>query len=162
MASTFLRAAVTVALLVAVVACTDDYRIGEYVWVAWEGRDYPAYVIDQRSKTRFRVHYDGYDTRWDEDVTLDRIKGRIKGPVVPPPAPDRVARAMGLGPNPSGSAGAPSVFAAGDRVRVRWRGSTYAATVLALEGPGKLRVHYEGYGPEWDEVVSDDRVARKR
>lgn len=142
--------------------CHDDYRIGEFVWVDWDGRDYPAYVVDLRGKAKYRVHYDGYDARWDEDVTRERIKGRIKGPAVAPPPPDRVARAMGIRPKPSGSASVPSTYNTGDRIRVRWRGSVYTATIIALEGRGQFRVHYEGYGPEWDEVVTEDRVIGKR
>ncbi len=158
------RGAIAAIVLAAslLVACGDDYRIGEYVWVSWDGRDYPAYVIDHRSKSRYRVHYDGYDTRWDEDVTLDRVKGRIKGTVVPPPPPAKVARAMGLTPRPSGSAGAPSEFAVGDRVRVRWRESVYLATVVSLAGAGRVRVHYDGYGSEWDETIPGDRILGKR
>jgi hypothetical protein len=143
-------------------ACRDSYRIGEYVWVEWEGRNYPAYVIEQKSKARLRVHYDGYDTRWDEDVTPDRIKGRIEGLVTPPPPPEKVARAMGLRPAPSGSAGVPSIFNVGDRVRVRWRGSVYSAAIVAFSSPSKLLVHYDGYGNEWDEVVPEDRIVGKR
>jgi hypothetical protein len=153
---------VAVALSLPLAGCKEDYRIGEYVWVEWEGRDYPAYLIEQKSKGRFRVHYDGYDPRWDEDVTLERIKGRIQGPVNPPPPPEKVARAMGLRPQPDSSAGAPSTYNVGDRVRVRWRGSTYTATIQAMPGPGKLLVHYEGYGSEWDEVVPEDRIVGKR
>ena len=146
----------------ALTSCRDQYRIGDYVWVEWEGRDYPAYVVDHKDKARFRVHFDGYESRWDEDVTLERIKGRVEGQASPPPPPDKVARAMGLGPKPSASARAPSSFTVGDRLRVRWRGSLYAATVQSLAGPGKLLVHYEGYGTEWDEVVGEDRVVGKR
>jgi hypothetical protein len=143
-------------------ACRDEYRIGDYVWVEWEGRDYPAYVVDRRDKARFRVHFDGYEARWDEDVTLERIKGRIEGTATAPPPPDKVARAMGLAPKPSNSAGAPSAFNIGDRIRVRWRGSLYSATIQSLPAPGKLLVHYEGYGTEWDETVGEDRVVGKR
>jgi hypothetical protein len=143
-------------------ACAPDYRIGEYVWVEWDGREYPAYIVDAKGKSRFRVHFDGYDVRWDEDVTVDRIKRRVEGPVTPPPPPGKVARAMGLEPQPSGSASAPSSRVVGERVRVRWRGSIYSATIVATEGPGKFLVHYEGYGSEWDEVVSEDRVMSHR
>lgn len=142
--------------------CRDDYRIGDYVWVDWEGRDYPAYIIDRKDKSHFRVHFDGYESRWDEDVTLERVKGRVEGQATVPPPPDKVARAMGIDPKPSGSAGAPSSYSVGDRLRVRWRGSLYGATVQSLPGPGKLLVHYEGYGTEWDEVVGEDRVVGKR
>jgi len=143
-------------------ACAPDYRVGEYVWVEWEGREYPAYIVDAKGEARFRVHYDGYDPRWDEDVTLERIKRRVEGPVTPPPPPDKVARAMGLQPKPAGSAGAPSSRVPGERVRVRWRGSIYAATIVSIEGPGKFLVHYEGYGSEWDEVVLEERVMSQR
>jgi hypothetical protein len=155
--------ALCVATALVVAACHDDYRIGEFVWVDWDGRDYPAYVVDRKGSTKYRVHFDGYDTRWDEDVTVDRIKGRIKGPAAVPPPPERVARAMGIGPTPSASAaGVPSNFNVGDRVRVRWRESVYTATITALEGRAKIHVHYEGYGPEWDEVVSEERILGKR
>jgi hypothetical protein len=69
---------------------------------------------------------------------------------------------MGLTPQPSCSAGAPSSRAPGDRVRVRWRGSNYVATIVAVEGSGKFLVHYEGYGSEWDEVVPEDRISTQR
>lgn len=69
---------------------------------------------------------------------------------------------MGLRPEPSGSAGVPSVFNVGDRVRVRWRGSVYSGAIAALPGRGKVLVHYDGYGSEWDEVVSEDRIVGKR
>jgi len=147
---------------VASTGCREEYRIGDYVWVDWDGKDYPAYIVDRKDKARFRVHFDGYESRWDEDVTLERIKGRVEGAATPPAPPDKVARAMGIGPQPSGSAHAPSSFNVGDRLRVRWRGSLYAATVQAVPGPGKLLVHYEGYGTEWDEIVGEDRVVGKR
>jgi len=158
------RAACTLAMASCLfaAACHESYRIGEYVWVEWEGRDYPAYIIEQKSKTRLRVHFDGYDTRWDEDVTLERLKGRIVGQATPPPPPEKVARAMGLQPEPSASAGVPSVYNVGDRVRVRWRGSVYAAVIASRSSPGKVQVHYDGYGSEWDEVVAEDRIVGKR
>lgn len=42
-------------------------------------------------------------------------------------------------------------------VEVEWRGRWYPAIVLEPRGDGFL-VHYEGYGAEWDEVVSPDRI----
>ena len=155
--------ALVIAALLLLSGCRDHYRIGEYVWVEWEGRDYPAYIIDQKGKAKFRVHFDGYDSRWDEDVTPERIKGKVQGPAPPPPPPpEKVARALGLLPKPAGSAGAASSYAAGDRVRVRWRGSNYAAIIVAVVAPGTLTVHYEGYGSEWDETIPEDRIVGKR
>jgi hypothetical protein len=155
--------AVPLALLAGLlVACNEPYRIGEYVWVEWEGRDYPAYIVDQKSAARFRVHFDGYESRWDEDVTIERIKGRIEGPVKRPPPPEKVARGMGLRPKPSASAGAQSAYKIGDRVRVRWRGSIYTATVQNVLAPDRFLVHYDGYGNEWDETVPIERIVARR
>ncbi len=141
------------------VACQEPYRVGEHVWVEWEGRDYPAYLLEKRGRSRFRVHYDGYDARWDEDVTLDRIKGRVTGPVTPPPPPDKVARASGVTPKAAGSAGALSPYKPGDKVRVKWRGSVYGATVIAVVSSNKLLVHYDGHESAWDETIGIDRIA---
>lgn len=153
---------VLVGLALLVGGCKEPYRVGEYVWVEWEGRNYPAYIIERKGETRFRVHYDGYEARWDEDVTLDRIKGRIEGPVTAPPAPAKVARAAGVSPKASSSAQPVSPYKVGDRVKVKWRGSLYAATVLGVVAPDKFLVHYDGHESAWDEVVPLDRIAGKR
>jgi hypothetical protein len=139
-------------------ACKEPYRVGEYVWVQWDKHEYPAYIIKKKGPAKFRVHYDGYDPRWDEDVTLDRIKGRIKGPVTPPPPPEKVARLSGAGPKSSAGPTGVSAFKPGDRVRVRWRGSRYMATVVAFVAPDRYLVHYDGYEAAWDETVSADRM----
>jgi hypothetical protein len=149
-------------LCLALAACKEPYRVGEYVWVEWEGKNYPAYIIEKKGETRFRVHYDGYEARWDEDVTLDRIKGRIEGPAVAPAPPEKVARAEGVTPKASGSAAPASPYKIGDRVRVKWRGSLYTATVLAVVAPDRYLVHYEGHESAWDEVVSIDRITGMR
>jgi hypothetical protein len=144
--------------------CKKPYRVGEYVWVEWEenGKDYPAYITEQKGDSRFRVHFDGYDSRWDENVDLPRIKGRIEGPVVHPPPPEKVARALGEGPQGSTSAVAVSSYRVGDRVRVRWRGSIYAAIIVTVVSSDQYRVHYEGHESAWDEVVSLDRLVGPR
>ncbi|MEZ4375703.1 MAG: Tudor-knot domain-containing protein [Polyangiaceae bacterium] len=162
---------VRIKLLAAVVlslwltACQEPYRVGEFVWVEWEGKNYPAYIIDQKSKTRFRVHFDGYDERWDEDVTLDRIKGRIEDgkSVSAPPPPEKVARVLGLKPRPSASsASVVSPYQKGDKIRVKWRESIYPATVVEVLGPDKCKVHYDGHEEAWDEVVDTTRIEGRR
>jgi hypothetical protein len=148
----------------ALTGCKKPYRVGEHVLVEWEeGKLYPAYVLEAHSSTRYRVHFDGYAARWDEDVGVDRIRGRIEGPVPPaPPPPAKVARAAGA---PVGSAEpgrAINPYRPGDRVRLTWRGSVYPAVVLEAVGKDKLLVHYEGHEPAWDETVSIDRVLSRR
>lgn len=42
-------------------------------------------------------------------------------------------------------------------VKVQWKGAWYNARVLNRKGD-EFRIHYMGYGPEWDETVPRDRV----
>ncbi|HKC62836.1 MAG TPA: caspase family protein [Pyrinomonadaceae bacterium] len=44
-----------------------------------------------------------------------------------------------------------------ERVEVEWEGQWYAATILEVRGE-KYRIHYLGYGSEWDEWVDDSRL----
>lgn len=149
--------AALVVVLVLATACKEQYRVGEHVLVEWEGKDYPAYIIEKKSQARFRVHYEGYDSRWDEDVTLDRIKGRVTRPLPAPPPPDKVARAAGVAPKGSGTAPV-SPYKVGDKVRVKWRGSVYSATVVAVLAPDRFLVHYDGHESAWDETIDIDRI----
>ncbi|HEY3495769.1 MAG TPA: Tudor-knot domain-containing protein [Polyangiaceae bacterium] len=157
------RTLLLAALALAVPGCKRPYRVGEHVLVEWEeGKFYPAYVVEAHSTTRYRVHFDGYDSHWDEDVGVDRIRGRIEGPVAPPPPPKKVLRAAGA---PTGSAGpgsASNPFRQGDRVRVTWRGSVYPAVVLEVVGKDRVLVHYEGHESAWDETIPLDRVVNRR
>ncbi len=151
------------ALSLALVACKQPYRVGEHVLVEWEeGKFYPAHVLEVHGPARYRVHFDGYDSHWDEDVGLDRIRGRIQGPMTPPPPPEKVTRAAGA---PTGSAASGigiNPFQEGDRVRVTWRGSVYAAIVLEVKARDRVLVHYEGHENAWDEVVALDRIVSRR
>src|SRR5512145_13513 len=135
--------------------CQQPYRVGEYVLVQWEedGPSYPAYVVEVKGRTRYRVHFDGYESRWDEDVGVERIVGRVRGPVAAPPPPPKVAAAAGSPPQPSGSAATSAPYRAGDRVRVVWRGSPYPATILEVLATDRFLVHYEGYEAAWDEPI---------
>ena len=144
--------------------CKKPYRVGEYVLVEWEEDKppYPAYIIEQKGKSRFRVHFEGYESRWDEEVSIDRVLGRIEGTVTPPLPPERVARAAGVSPRASGSAAPVAPYKVGDRVRVRWRGSLYSATVIGVVASDRFFVHYDGHENAWDEVVDIDRIVGRR
>ena len=150
-------------LCATIASCKRPYRVGEYVLVTWEEDKppYPAYIIDKKSRTRYRVHFDGYESRWDEEVSLDRIVGRVKDPVTPPPPPSKVARASGISPQASSSARA-ALYKVGDRVRVRWRGSVYQASIVGVVAPDRFLVHYDGHESAWDEVVHIDRIVARR
>ncbi len=153
-----------VALPLTAGGCQKPYRVGEYVLVEWEEDQppYPAYIIEKKGKTRFRVHFDGYESRWDEDVNLDRIVGRVLGPATPPPPPPKVARAAGIPPSPSGSAATKAPYRIGDRVRVSWRGSVYNASIVGVVASDRFLVHYDGHESAWDEVIHIDRIVSRR
>jgi hypothetical protein len=161
------RAVVSLLLAALLASCKKPYRVGEHVLVEWE-KDQPpyhAYITERVSPTRYRVHFDGYDSRWDEDVSLERLLGRVEGPVAVPPPPTKVALAAGVAsPKTAGSAGemAVSPYREGDRVRVSWRGSVYSATVTKVVAKDRFEVHYEGHEAAWDEVVGIDRIAGRR
>lgn len=158
------RFALGVALLG--VACKRPYRVGDHVLVEWEedsAKLYPGYIIDRVSETRYRIHFDGYDSRFDEDVSVDRIRGLVKGPVSTPPPPKHVARVVGLPREPdAGAALVVNPYKVGDRLRVRWRGSVYSALVLEVVAKDRVLVRYEGHESAWDEVVPLDRIVGKR
>ncbi|MEM9186515.1 MAG: caspase family protein [Planctomycetota bacterium] len=48
--------------------------------------------------------------------------------------------------------------AVGDKVEVLWQGTWYKASVIATPAPGQWKIHYEGYGSNWDQVVGPNRI----
>jgi len=49
-------------------------------------------------------------------------------------------------------------YVVGDRIQVMWKGKLYPAAVTAVMPNNQVKIHYEGYGNEWDEVVGPDRI----
>jgi hypothetical protein len=139
--------------------CKESFIVGDHVLVEWEGNDYPAVILSIEGPARYRVHYDGYDKIWDENVNVTRVKGRVKGPILAPPPPAKVVKRGGA-PASSGSApsSSPSHFHEGVRVRVEWHGKPFPATIVTVLGGERYRVHYEGFGPEWDETIEGSRI----
>ena len=88
----------------------------------------------------------------DELATIRaRIKGTVEGTVIPPEPPAKV-RAKAL------QAAQTNIHKIGDRVRVEWHGQMYPAVITGIVGQERYRIHYEGYGPEWDETVGLSRL----
>ncbi len=148
-----------IAIVASLSACSRPYRVGDHVLVEWgeDNLQYPAYIVDKKSKSKFRVHYEGYPSRWDEDVALPRIKGRVEGEVAHPPPPKRVRLARGIDPKKKGDSPV-SPFKEGDKIKVRWRDSDYRATVLEIVSSQELRIHYDGHETAWDEVIPVSRI----
>lgn len=152
------------ALCFSLVSCKETYVVGDHVMVEWENDDNPAYIIAMEGPARFRVHFEGYDSIWDETVNVSRLKGRVKGPVHPPPPPAKVLR-LGGAPVASASApdaAAPSRYKQDQKVRVLWHDKVYPATIIEVLKDERYRVHYDGFGPEWDETIEVGRIKTPR
>jgi len=149
----FVRSSVfSLVLLVALSSsgCKRRYDVGDQVLVEWEKNVYPAKIIETQG-TKFKVHYDGYDPIWDEVVPRERVKGPVEGTVVHPEPPQKV-RAKAL------AAAQTNIYKIGDRVRVEWHGTMYPAVIVGIVGQERYRIHFEGYGDEWDDTVGLARI----
>ncbi|HZX32271.1 MAG TPA: caspase family protein [Rhodocyclaceae bacterium] len=60
----------------AAVSSKEGLVRGDAVDVEWHGSWYPGSVLEVKSQGRYRIHYDGYDSSWDEVVGPDRIRAR--------------------------------------------------------------------------------------
>jgi hypothetical protein len=147
-----LRALARILVLVAfVAACSRSYRVGDEVLVEWEGKEYPAVILSAPTPAKFKVHYEGFDEVWDEEVPKSRIKGFRAGNE-PRPEPPAKVRQKAL------EAAQTNTYRVGDHVRVEWRDKLYPAQIVDVVGKEKYRVHFEGYGAEFDENVGLARI----
>lgn len=145
-------------VLVLVSACREPYRVGDLVLVEFDEQDCAGFIVEMKSRSRLRVHFNFEGHTWQEDVAPDRVLGRAGAAPAPCQLPRRVAVALGIDALEKKSVAQRAAYRKGDRVRVRWRESIYTATVIdALEG-GRLRVHYDGHEDAWDEEIPVDRI----
>jgi hypothetical protein len=116
----------------------QEPKAGQKVTVEFEGNWYPATVLRVQGG-KYCIHYDDYDSSWDECVDRSRLGA----------APAGVQQASQ--PAPSAKA------AVGQKVSVEFEGNWYPATVLRIDG-GKYCIHYDGYDASSDECVEADRL----
>lgn len=105
------------------------------LFVEWGGSWWAADVLERTKDGRARIHYIDWGSEWDETVDASRIKRRASSP------------------GRDGRSGKSRLF-------VEWGGSWWQATILASEGDGRVRIHYDGWGKEWDETVDASRLLR--
>lgn len=55
---------------------TYGLGVGSAVDVLWNGRWYPARVLQVRGANQWLITYDGYSSAWDEVVGVDRMRSR--------------------------------------------------------------------------------------
>ena len=141
--------------------CSRRNRVGEHVWVTYEGVPVRAYIVEKTGEARVRVQFEGCDSTWQREITTDRITGRLSdAESLRPPMHPACAPMSAV--HKGDAVGLAVPYRVGDRIRVKWRRSTYNATIVGLLPPDHMRVHYEGLENAWDEVISTDRVEGAR
>jgi hypothetical protein len=104
-------------------------------WEAlWGNRWWPVEIVGRREGLT-KIHYTGWGNEWDEWVEHSRLRK----------AAPRVALRAGK---------------VGQRVDVEWQGTWWDGEIIAVRA-GLYKVHYAGWGSEWDEWVEPSRL-RKR
>lgn len=110
---------------------------GRAVEVLWGGQWWAAEVLETRAGIS-RIHYTGWGAEWDEWVGPERLRAAAAAAPAKPVAPLTTARV-------------------GQRIEVEWHGSWWAAEVVAVKN-GFYKIHYSGWGGEWDEWVELARM----
>jgi hypothetical protein len=116
--------------------------------VKWGNRWWRAEVI-QTQGDKSLIRYIGYTADDDEWVTPDRIKTFSAEDADPPPEPPVVPQSI-QEPVVHGSP------AKGDLL-VQWGGQWWPAEILQSQGTNYF-IRYKGYGPEWDEWITPERM----
>ncbi|HLA64744.1 MAG TPA: Tudor-knot domain-containing protein, partial [Rhodothermales bacterium] len=57
---------------------SGTYRVGQPVQILWNGSWYPGHIL-AAADGGYQIHYDGYDSSWDEWVTPDRLQPTASG-----------------------------------------------------------------------------------
>jgi hypothetical protein len=140
----------------------NPVHIGEQVQVEWRGCWYPAEVVSISKDGTVRIHYIGWDDSYDEAVLPHRIaRGQAavafaREAAQAPPGP------VGFGPLEGlllGNAVTEKTrLSTGDKVIVDWNGSWWKGEILAVNQDHSVRVHYTGWGSEFDETVPRSRL----
>lgn len=99
------------------------------IQVLWGGSWWDATAVESRGQAT-KIHYTGWGPEWDEWVESSRIRQR-------PPA---LANAR-----------------VGANVEIEWKGSYWPGQIVQKRD-GRLKVHYAGWGAEWDEWVEQRRL----
>ncbi len=117
---------------------------GQPVQVEWSGSWYEAHIRALHPDGRVRVHYEGWDDTYDEDVSRDRVLLRPGGEQAVQPTGAVATGETELTP--------------GQRIQIEWLGTWYEGSVLDVHPDGRVRVHYEGWDETYDEDVPRERV----
>jgi hypothetical protein len=136
------------------------YTKGQAVDIHSGSTWYPGSVIGLDG-SKYRAHYDGYSSSWDEWVRADRLRPRtIVDAGADTSAKDAGSDARAY-PVPAVDGGDPkATYENGEAVEVLY-GSTWWAGSIKQKDGSRYRIGYDGYSDSWDEWVTPKRL-RKR
>ncbi|WP_448530495.1 agenet domain-containing protein [Raineya sp.] len=112
-----------------------NWNVGDKAEIYWKGSWYKGSIVaGKNAQGRYKVHYDGYDSNWDEYVDIRRLR-----PLE----------------------GAGEEWQVGDQVEILWKGQWYKGSIISgRNSQGKYKVHYDGYDSNWDEYVETNRLRK--
>jgi hypothetical protein len=110
-------------------ASDSKFTKDQKVEVKWGSTWYKATILEVQGD-KYKVHYDGWDAKWDQEV-----------------GPAKVREPQGV----------KYPWKKDDKVEVQWKKEWYAATILEVDGE-KFKVHYDGWDAKWDEEVDGNRI----
>ena len=174
-------------VLTADAAAAQQYSPGEHVRVLVIGQSYPGVVTRVHRDTVYTIRYDAgygdyatlleyikpvspgqrgtlYRPSVGEAVSVKLGQTDYMAHVIATHDDDvyRVRYADGSEWDTLGDYMRPSGFyhawSDGDRVQVLWKGAWYDAGIIRVLGSDRYRVHYTGYGDNFDEDVPGERV----
>jgi len=123
------------AIVLLVLACSlalaAQYKAAQKVQVKWHENWWPA-TIQEVAGAKYKIHYTGWGNEWDETVGPDRIRDPLA-----------------------------IKYTKDQKVQVEWKGKWYASTILEVgtgDKAGKYKIHYDGWGNEWDEWAGSERI----
>ena len=109
---------------------SGPWYIDDYAESDWKGKPYRVQIIAARGG-QYRVHYIGYPDTWDTWVTPDNLR-KIT----------------------------PGNWKVGDHLEANWKGKWFPAVIQRVEEGYFYFVDYDGWGPEWNEWVTEKYMRR--
>ena len=85
----------------------STYKVGDKINVMWQGSSYPSTVLAVLPNDKYKIHYTGWASSWDETVGLDRIVGAKGAPAATTTATAKATAKAGSGGGGAAAADAP-------------------------------------------------------
>jgi hypothetical protein len=124
-------------------------EVGSRLEAEWGRRWYPAQVVQLLPDGQVKVHYEGYDSNFDEVVSRSRLW-------VAAGTGQRLPASPAAAQSPAAVSGA--ALKVGTRLEIEWGGRWYPGEVIQVLPDGKAKVHYDGFSSGFDEVVPPARL----